>query len=98
VGRLGRGPALEQAHVQLDRVGADERQHGQAGRGGADVVEGHAPAGLAGLGDGGQQPGRVAGDRPLGHLDDHPQLAPAQLDGRSEIVGAGHAEGDGLGV
>jgi hypothetical protein len=35
VGRLGRGPALEQAQVQLDDVGADEREHGQAGPGSA---------------------------------------------------------------
>jgi hypothetical protein len=53
VGRLGGGAALQQPHVQLDQVGADEWQHGQAGRRGADVVQGHAPAGLAGLGDGG---------------------------------------------
>ena len=98
MGRLGGRPALEQAHVQLDQVGADEGQHGQAGRRGADVVEGDAPAGPAGLGDGGQQPGRVAGHGPLGHLDDHPQAVLAELDGRTQIVGAGDAEGDRLGV
>jgi hypothetical protein len=40
-GRLGGGAPLEQAHVQLDEVGADEREHGQGGRGGPDVVQGH---------------------------------------------------------
>jgi hypothetical protein len=98
VGRLGGGAALEQPHVQLDGVGADERQHGQAGRGGADVVQGHPPAGLAGLGHGGQQAGRVAGHGPLGDLDDHPQPLLAQLDGRPEVLGAAGPERHRLGV
>jgi hypothetical protein len=88
----------EQPHVQLDQVGADERQHGQGGRGGADVVQGHPPAGPAGLGDGGQQPGRVADQGPLGHLDHHPQAPLGLLDGRLEVVGAGDAQRDRLGV
>jgi len=81
VGRLGGGAAPQQPHVQLDQVGADERQHGQAGRRGPDVVQ-----------------GRVAGHRPLGDLDDHPQAGLAGLDDLVEVVGAGDAEGDRLGV
>ncbi|HEV8425999.1 MAG TPA: hypothetical protein VGS14_12560 [Actinomycetes bacterium] len=59
VGRLGGGAPLEQPQIQLDQVGPHERQHGQAGRRGADVVERDPPAGLTGPGDGGQEPGRV---------------------------------------
>jgi hypothetical protein len=95
VGRLGGGPALEQAHVQLDQVGAHERQHGQGGRGGPDVVQGHPAAGLAGLGHGGQQPSRVAAQGPLGHLDHHPQPAPARQAAPNRAAGVSRAEASG---
>jgi hypothetical protein len=42
--------------------------------------------------------GQDDGVGPLGDLDDHPQAGLAQLDGLLEVVGAGHPEGDRLGV
>ena len=69
-GDLLRGAVVQQFQVELDHVGAQERDQGERARVGADVVEGDpgaAPAQVLGQRD---QVGGVVGEGALGQLDD----------------------------
>ncbi len=65
--------AADEAKVQLDDLGSEERHQGK-GRGlRAHVVERDPPALIADPASGPEQFGRSSGDRPLGQLDDDAQ-------------------------
>ena len=61
---------VEQAQVELDHVGIEDRHQRQRARVGADVVERDAPAEPAQLGERPQQRLRALGQRALGDLHD----------------------------
>jgi hypothetical protein len=89
---------LDDLAGDLEDVGRDERQHGHGRRLGPDIVE-------ADPGDTGplpldavQQRGRVPVQRPLGHLEYHPEPLEGALDVRPQILGAVRVEGDRLNI
>jgi len=92
------GPLLHQPQVELDHVGAQQRQEGQRHRLGADVVHGDAPAEAAHPLDRPQQLGRARRQRALGDLQHDPQLSRRLLGDREQLgqrSGAEHLRLDG---
>jgi hypothetical protein len=85
-GGLGAERLLDEAHVELDDVGAQERHEGDRAPVGTDVVECEAPAAAAQGRDRAQQLGRAVGEAPLGDLGDDGQLARGALQrGRGDV-------------
>jgi hypothetical protein len=91
------GRALHEAQVELDDVGRQEGHHRQRARVGPDVVKRDGAAQRALELDSPQQLGGLAGQRALGDLQDHLEVALGGRVERAEVVGP-VAPGVGLDV
>jgi len=85
----GVGGGVGEAQVELDDLGAQERQQRQAGRGGTNIVQGDPPPLGPGPLDCAEQPGDVAGEVSFGELD-HDRQPAGRRQGRG---GAGRWRG-----